>query len=119
MDKRNFLGLAASLVAVSIVAAVLFVAGGVTRPIAGLLDISLLVIASVLVVAALVVDSTPLRRIQQPNLLFVPIALMALVSVFSLDGENYASAATTAMVAAMFTIVLVRTRARHRSEAHR
>jgi len=115
MNKRNLLGLAASVAVVSIVA-ILFVAGGVRQPFAELLNVGLLVIASVLVVAALVVDSTPLQQMHQLNLLFVPIALFALVSVFSLDGENYVSAATTAMVAAMFTIVLVRARARHRTE---
>ena len=119
MDKRNFLGLAASLAAVSIIVAIMFVAGGVRQPFADLLDVGLLVIASVLVVAALVADATLLGRIQQPNLLFVPIALFIMVSVFALDGENYVSAATTALVAVVFTIMLARTRARHRSEAHR
>jgi len=118
MDKRNFLGLAASLAVVSSVALV-YLASGNARPLQGILDVGLLVVAGVLVVAALVVDSTPLRRIQRSNLLFVPIVLSILGSVFALDGGNYFSAATTAFIAIMFGIVLVRTRAGHRTGAHR
>jgi hypothetical protein len=107
MEKKNVIGLIASL---AVVLVITLLVRGSDDPTAatGILNVVLVVVAGTVFVIALVADPTPLRRVGRTRVLVVPAVMFAVVALLSLAQGLLPSAVTSAFVAALFAVIAVR-----------